>query len=593
LKSLFIALFLLIACHASGEDWEPISDDLRNVRGINYLATYPSLDGEPEYFGVASSTAMWRYYDTSPNGTWREVDEQLGWLKRSGINTIRVFMSYPAWEYYDQQPTDEEPDGYTRKLKHFVSLCAAHHIRVMPVLWDSHSLANTAIGQSVEPNYVDPLGLKGETLNAPFNTVPQSNVGFWHSNPGPTRVSKWVEQDATLLTTDAYRYIADSQSAFEDHPEALLMWDVMNEPKAALPGHMDFIQSTLAILKRKAGHRALFSWGVSDQFAESIELALNEDLDAIGLHPYGNSMAEIKGRVWDATHVVDPNTKELTPPKPVLCTEIGAPGDAMSYSDAIGFAANVDRPDLGPGEKGVGFMPWVSHIGPENDTDRYPLKHVTGLFYGDGTVRDLMEVNAFIQAALDQGIPQEDLWNIEDGDLIAKPPTASDYVAQGPVSGALDDWLTLATLMNADRETYRSEMTWELFVELGEAFLWATRSATLQYKLHVDPTTLVPSLRPPGTLSLKNENPVMEPVFPWAIAPADQDVLAEFYTLFAYRSVVAPFWVAQVEASYGYTANNEVFDPDVDPEDWPVLGEELYRWAQALKPYFHHQGGPY
>jgi len=464
----------------------------------------------------------------------------------------------------------------------------------MPVLWDSHSLANTGLGQSVEPNYADPLGLAGETAYPPFTSVPQSNVGFWHANPGPTRVSEWVQQDPTLRTTDAYRYIADCLEAFDAHPEALLMWDVMNEPKAALPHHLTFIESSLAIIKEHSGDPALFSWGVSDQeqFSESITLALNDDLDAIGLHPYANTMAEITARVWDSTHVIDAQ-RNPAPAKPVVCTEIGAPGDAMSYADAIGFARNVDRPDLGPGETGVGFMPWVSNIGPGNATDRYPLTHGTGLFYGDGTVRDLDAVNAFVQAAIDQGIPESDLWDIEGGELRVKAETASDYVPQGQVGQDYDDWATLATLLQGDLDTYRNTMTWDLFIEIGEALYWSTKSTTLRYTLHLNPTTLEPSLQFPGTLSLENDNPVMTDSFPYAIAPEDRQVLAEFYALFEYREVAVGPWVSRVEAHYGYLEKQQTFDPHIHPNDWPVLGQELYRWSQALKPYFIHQGGPY
>src|SRR5262245_51282819 len=96
-------------------------DDYLHLRGINYLAVYPGLHapggplalgqpitpGGPVYEGIGSSSMMWLFYghpiaDPAALGgqtTTVHIDEQLLWMKRTGFNAIRVFVSFPYWQF--------------------------------------------------------------------------------------------------------------------------------------------------------------------------------------------------------------------------------------------------------------------------------------------------------------------------------------------------------------------------------------------------------------------------------------------------------------------------------------------------------------
>src|SRR5262245_37617726 len=123
-----------------GANWECMRDDLRNLRGMNYVPEYPQLSGSANYYGVASPTAMWHFYHQhAQNGT--RIDEQLTWLKRCGFNTVRVFLSTPAWAHYTLNPVSGQ-NQFLVNFGDFVQRCYNQQIYVIPVLW-SDTAVNT------------------------------------------------------------------------------------------------------------------------------------------------------------------------------------------------------------------------------------------------------------------------------------------------------------------------------------------------------------------------------------------------------------------------------------------------------------------
>ena len=76
------------------------------------------------------------------------------------------------------------------------------------------------------------------------------------------------------------------------------------------------------------------SVGVSSQYPDTVTIAQDDNLDVIGLHPYGHTRATIEAFLWDATNVEGVA-------KHVICTEIGAPGIGMAYQDSLNYATKV------------------------------------------------------------------------------------------------------------------------------------------------------------------------------------------------------------------------------------------------------------
>lgn len=159
------------ACGGAPGTWEEIRQDFRNVRGLNYIASY-----------APSDVAMWRFYDHD------RIDRELGYVKGLGANSVRVWL---AWVVFDV-----EGQRFVDKFADFLALCQKHQITVMPVLWDS------CFGDAAA-RYED--------------------VSDWVANPGTERVAD------PAFRAQGDRYVRAIVEAGRGSP-SLLMWDVMNEP---------------------------------------------------------------------------------------------------------------------------------------------------------------------------------------------------------------------------------------------------------------------------------------------------------------------------------------------------------------------------
>lgn len=533
-------------------DWEPIRPDLRNVRGMCYLPTYPSLNGSPNYYGVASSTAMWNHYDAHPNaiprtpgatpqGTAGSVYTQLLWQKKMGVNTVRIWLSFPLWEWYDDNPTTPE-NPYIAKVRHFVQTCKKLKIRVMPVLWDSLSFR--------DPDYSDPLGI--------------TTAAYWHGNPGDARVSSFVAQSRTLAGTKAERYVLDMMQGF-DEPEVLLMWDIMNEPHTN-PDIADFIQGTMAIIKRTRPSDMTnigLLWA-DDRFPLHGIIARDPNLDSFAIHPYGHTRANIEAHLWDTFNIPDGNGGFLS--KPVIATEIGKPGWALEYQDALDYAIGVPRPDLGPGETGIGFTPWTTMIGWEGG--QFPFMATDGIFFADGQVRERDVVLKFMQIARSQGVPSDQLWNRDD--IVEFSGTGRIVQNLGT---HIDDFDYLATQLWLPPSSY-ANFTWQEFTETCGVF------------------RMVSFFIDPGPISYAN-NPINDPTIPGnVIAPNDRQVMlwsTDWLCPPNEPGVISPQLRGLLSAIIG-----EPFLPETNSMHRSLLSSALLdRWRLAILPYVAIRGGPY
>lgn len=408
--------------------FEPLDPALRNVRGVNFVPTYPSLDGTTAfpYYGVASPTAQWAFFDATTEG---DVKQQLLWAHRTGFNTVRVFLSYLCWQYHDANPVPGQENRFVADWDRFVGLCAEQKLRVLPVVFDFVSLT----APYVEPDYVRPDRLSAEP-----------HIGYWHDSPGRQTAHDAYGKDFAAL--DLGRFVRDCARVLDRHdPEVLLAWDAANEPYVA-GGDLGsrsrwFVQQTMAVLKAaRPRDRVLVSSGVNDRYPTTLAWAQDANCDVLGIHVYGpNSQDLLQAFVHDATFVTGADHPFG---KPVLATEIGHPGAGFSYQDTVRYCRDVPRPDLGPGATGVGFCTWMLMIGHADRTpgstvdDRHPFKYGTGLFYGHTQngkvlVRDLAAVRAFVELAVAQGIARKSLWfgNTQELQAIgAIPPTHPFFV---------------------------------------------------------------------------------------------------------------------------------------------------------------------
>lgn len=71
------------------------------------------------------------------------VLRDLGYAKRIGINSVRIWLSYQAYE--------KEGEAYIQQLKRFVQLCHGQGVNVMPILFNGNGLDPAILEQDFAP----------------------------------------------------------------------------------------------------------------------------------------------------------------------------------------------------------------------------------------------------------------------------------------------------------------------------------------------------------------------------------------------------------------------------------------------------------
>jgi hypothetical protein len=125
-----------------------------------------------------------------------EIDRELGWAEKIGMNTMRVFLHNMLWE--------QDAPGFQKRIDQFLGVADRHHIRPVFVLFDS----------CWDP---DPkLGLQRPPIPGVHN-------------------SGWVQAPGRAVLTDPAQYpkleayVKGVVGAFAND-KRVLAWDVWNEP---------------------------------------------------------------------------------------------------------------------------------------------------------------------------------------------------------------------------------------------------------------------------------------------------------------------------------------------------------------------------
>lgn len=478
--------------------------DYRNVRGFNYIAVYPSLNkignvvnGSVEWMGVTSPTVMWENYD--PEGTTGdEVHKQLWTLKQIGVNTIRVFMSYPCWLHHEEYATRHNTsNAYNKRIADFFARCRHTGLKCVVVLWD-----NTAIGNLHEPRYGGPNDYFSENL-----------FQFWHSNPGLTQLNKLLlKGGGSFAGTPAETYLQDIVAAAQT-TDSVAVFEVINEPFALVdPVLGQVIGGTTQVVDAATSTPIMLGLPYWDH---SMHVhARRPEIDILAIHHYAfyATTAALESQVYNATHIrLDPNQGTALPVmhKPLLLGENGSPGTGHAYTDAFDQAADVPRVDLGPTETGIGFLSFSAMVGWQHGN--YPFKHEGGMLYGDGTVRDLSVVQHLRNAA---GLPASTLLEKSSGPTPACPqnqpakldnPPRAGFVLQGPVSRDNDSYADRVAWMNATPLDFAAvgqvsgcAPHFGAYIELREVFSMAYQSVTAAHDLAILWNATASFVSPPG-----------------------------------------------------------------------------------------------
>ncbi|HEX8669584.1 MAG TPA: 1,4-beta-xylanase [Allosphingosinicella sp.] len=135
---------------------------------------------------------MWQAATFNP----AEIDKELGWAKKFGMNTMRVYLHDLAYE--------QDPEGFKRRLDQFLAIASRHGIRPILVLFDSCWDPDPVIGPQHRP-------------------IPGVHNSGWVQSPGRKDLID-PGQDAGFR-----RYVEDVVGSFAKD-ERILLWDMWNEP---------------------------------------------------------------------------------------------------------------------------------------------------------------------------------------------------------------------------------------------------------------------------------------------------------------------------------------------------------------------------
>lgn len=151
------------------------------ICGCNYLPR-----------SAVNSTEMWQRESFDP----RTIDQELGWAKRCGLNSVRVFVQYIVYE--------ADPEGLIERMERFLEIADGHRISVMFILLDDCFKPEPKLGKQPDP-------------------VPGVHNSQWTSSPGERRkrrenwpaLEKYVKQVVGHFARD----------------QRVIVWDLYNEPK--------------------------------------------------------------------------------------------------------------------------------------------------------------------------------------------------------------------------------------------------------------------------------------------------------------------------------------------------------------------------
>lgn len=298
---------------------------------------------------------MWQADSFNP----AEIDRELGYAERIGMNTMRVFLHDQLWA--------EDPEGFKARINSFLTLAAKHKIRPLLVLFDSCWDPNPEAGPQHRP-------------------IPGVHNSGWMQSPGTARLLDKSTHPA--LKT----YVQDLVKTFAED-DRILGWDVWNEPdnlggggykqideQVKVDAVADLLPQVFAWVRAMNPRQPLTSgvWKGDDwtpagklNAVEKIQLA---ESDIISFHDYS----------WP--EVFEARIKQLQAyARPIICTEYMARGNGSTFDGDLPIARKYRVGVINWGlvqGKTQTYLPWDSWEKPY--VLRPPIIWFHDIFYPDG-----------------------------------------------------------------------------------------------------------------------------------------------------------------------------------------------------------------
>jgi hypothetical protein len=207
------------------------------------------------------------------------INRELGWAQDLGFNTMRVFLHDLAWQ--------QDAEGFKGRMKTFLTIAAAHHIKPFFVFFDDCWNPDARAGKQNSPR-------------------PGIHNSGWVRSP-----SEAVHNDPAQWDYLNY-YVHDILSTFR-HDKRILMWDLYNEP-----GNSGYTSNSLPLLK------AIFTWARKVNPDQPLTVGFwtdNEKFKTLNTFAFANSDI-VSYHCYDSLQYHVKRIDELKAYKrPLVCTE--------------------------------------------------------------------------------------------------------------------------------------------------------------------------------------------------------------------------------------------------------------------------------
>jgi hypothetical protein len=288
-----------------------------------------------------------------------EIDKELGWAEKLGMNTMRVFLHDLLWQ--------QDAPGFQRRIDSFLSIAAKHHIRPVFVLFDSCWEPNPKLGPQHPP-------------------IPGIHNSGWVQSPG----------GAALQDSSQYprlkAYVEGVVGAFAKD-NRILAWDLWNEPndpsdvpyvkqepknkrqleEALLPQVFEWARAANPTQPLTSGLWEGGDWSVAKELT-TIERIQLEQSDVISFHNYSWPESFEQHVVWlESYH------------RPIICTEFMARSVGSTFDTILPIAKKHHVAAINWGlvaGKTQTYFPWDSWERPYVQSP--PPVWFHEVFYGDG-----------------------------------------------------------------------------------------------------------------------------------------------------------------------------------------------------------------
>lgn len=326
-------------------------------------------------FNGATKTAMWYYFSED------DADKQLSYLRSVGINSIRVFLDMYCWAGFREKFLD--------RLSKFSKICDKYKIYTEYVLFDGISVTKLKNPQTINEGIS--LGL------CYWQQCPGVNDGIY-GLMSPAMITfhpSAMVVSGDYYLEDIYRTVSGYQSTH--------LFDIVNEspnpndsPQVSgfITSATNKMRSLLNAGPKKNKHKltigfaalyALSAQPFGYPFKETIE-GYVQLLDVLSLHAYGRSYFDkYVGFRTDVPELA------VSSGKPIVANESARTEVFNRYADDL----------AGFNKLSFGFAAWDAMV--DRPLGAEPFLQNYGIFFADGQVRKLKDVEVIRDITLDQG----------------------------------------------------------------------------------------------------------------------------------------------------------------------------------------------